>query len=163
MSDFDCPACMPEDRPYCDHREGALPLAKVLAAHFQRTEEPTREQMGWFLDDAGTLLKDAGPGPYVIRKLDEGWHPEHAFLLNNLVVTIGEGGKDCPAQPEVVAKFPAGFAVALLPSDWRDTVFKFVEQYEDAQVIAEWLQACGATVPDDAPEQSGGDRKETGQ
>jgi hypothetical protein len=114
---FDCPACMPEDLPYCDHRPDALPLATALAQHFQATDEPTREQMGWFLDDAGSLLKDAGTGSYTIRKLGEGWHSEHAFLLNNLVVTIGEGGKDCPAQPEVAAVLPEGHVLLRVSED----------------------------------------------
>jgi hypothetical protein len=37
-----------------------------------------------------------------------------------------------------------------LPSDWRDTVFRYIEQYEDARNIAEWLDACGADLVGEA-------------
>ena len=108
----ECPACMnldPEDRQHCYHTAEEVPLAKALCMHFNTVDgaEPTTEQIGWFMEDASVLLDDAGPGPYTITGLEHGWHNEHAFLLNNLVVTIGEGGKDCAATPEVVAKLPA--------------------------------------------------------
>lgn len=106
--EFECPVCVdPFDREYCHHEAAWEPLARALCVHFQGDEE----NWGWFLDDAGVLFEEAGEGPYALVKLYEGWHYEHAFVVNNLVVTIPPGGKDTKGDPEVVAKLPVGVLI----------------------------------------------------
>jgi hypothetical protein len=100
-----------------EHGPEDLPLAKALAAFFQGKEEPDADQVGWFLTDASVLRDAAGPGPYSLTLLEQGWHNEHAFILNDLVVVLGEGGKDCPATPEVVAKLPDGVSISSSAGD----------------------------------------------
>jgi len=110
MTWTECPACAPNGVECYEHGPEDMDLARALAGFFQGKAEPDPEQVAWFLTDAAVLRSEAGPGPYALTLLEQGWHNEYAFVLNNLVVTIGEGGKDCPATPEVAAKLPEGIS-----------------------------------------------------
>lgn len=50
-----------------EHRHDAptFALARAFAIAFQETEEPTAEQVAWFLDDAGAVVGDFDPAPLV--------------------------------------------------------------------------------------------------
>lgn len=108
---WECPACTdPFDREYCHHEPAWEPLARSLCVHFHGDDE----EWGTFLDDADVLFPDAGPGPeYTLIELEHGQFHEWTFVLNNLIVAIGEGGKDSRSEPEIVAKLPAGMRIEV--------------------------------------------------
>ena len=45
------------------HDEPTFALARAFAVAFQETEEPTLEQVAWFLNDAGAVIGDFDPAP----------------------------------------------------------------------------------------------------
>lgn len=91
----------------CWHDLTELPLAAALARFYQETDTPTDVQISEYLDDADAISGDAGPGPWVITRLDPIAPWEWAFQINGLVCVIGEGGPDCPATPQAVCRIPA--------------------------------------------------------
>lgn len=106
---WECPAC-PEDREWCDHEAEWMPLARALATHFGQGDSMTSAWWGSFLDDAGVLFDDAGPGPrYQIVGLENGSRSVHAFVLDGrLIVTVEADGKDGGGEPLIAARIPDG-------------------------------------------------------
>jgi hypothetical protein len=45
------------------HDEPTFALARAFAVMFQDTLEPSDEQVGWFMDDAGAVVTDFDPAP----------------------------------------------------------------------------------------------------
>lgn len=142
MTWTDCPACAPNGVECFEHGPEDLDLARALAGFFQGKAEPDAEQVAWFLSDASVLRAEAGSGPYTLARLDQGWHNEHAFVLNDLVVVLGEGGKDCPASPEVVAKLPEGSTITqktgMADMNIRDLADALRDMAGNADRVAEY-------------------------
>jgi hypothetical protein len=109
-----CVSCRQADI-YCVHDLTDWPLARLLAAHFQETDEPTDEQASWYLDDANAISGDVGTAPWMIQRCEPISPYEAAFQINGVVCVISEGGKDCPASAQAVCKVPVGQEVADAP------------------------------------------------
>ena len=84
------------------------PLATALAATFNETASPTRDQVAEFMDDADSLICDVRKTAYEIVR----WEPVHlnlvtfAFTVNGVlcIVDNGEGQVEAVAIAKPVSR-----------------------------------------------------------
>lgn len=104
-----CPGCRAAGT-HCYHDLADWDLARLLAATFNDTNEPSDEQASECLDDANAIAAAVGPRPWMIQRLDPLAGYDAAFSINGVVCVIPEGDKDCPGEARAVCMWPAGTA-----------------------------------------------------
>jgi hypothetical protein len=93
-----CPSCSSVDID-CWHDPKALPLARALAAKFQGVDEPTDEQVASFVDDAESLIRDVGEGPYTVQRFTALGRYNFVFTVNGVLCGVQEGEGQIEAEP----------------------------------------------------------------
>jgi hypothetical protein len=102
-----CPGCQNAGVD-CYHDLADWGLAGLLAATYQETNEPSDDQVSWFLDNANAISADVGPRPWMLQRLDPLRGYDAAFSINGVICVVPEGGKDCPGTAMAVAEWPVG-------------------------------------------------------
>ena len=93
-----CPLCSQIEQE-CWHDPKALPLAEALARAFQEVDGPTPEQVGSFMDDADSLIKDVGDPPYTVQRFTALGHYNFVFTVNGVLCGVQEGEGQIEAEP----------------------------------------------------------------
>lgn len=112
------------------------PLVAAKAAEIERV----RYERGAYRAEAGGFEADRAD---LIKRLDAA-ECRVAELTRERDLFKGNWEKAQSANTAILQRF----AVSL-PSDWRDQVFRIIEDYESARYFAEWLEACGAKDPEE--------------
>lgn len=133
------------------YAEKVWDLARALACTYCETEEPTPEQVSWYVEDADVVAEDIGPGPYSIQKLEAQGNFSSVLIINDWLCGAEEGEGFISLSP--IAKLPGRLSIAGIQAEALRQAAEAIDEdpYDEYDpYYAEWLRARAKWVTSEA-------------